>query len=79
ATDYLRLLALVAMAFMWCRMAQVSLAKLSAGANGEAGFYETKLEVARFFMRRVLPRHSAHFQGLMAGGETLMKLPAEAF
>ncbi len=79
ATDYLRLFSLVAMAFMWCRMAQVSQAKLKAGANGESPFYETKIEVGRFFMRRILPRHSAHFQSILAGGETLMKLPAEAF
>ena len=78
ATDYLRLFALVAMAFMWCRMAEVAQRKLPS-ANGEAGFYEAKLEVGAFFMARVLPRHSAHFQALMAGGETLMRLPVEAF
>ena len=79
ATDYLRLFALVAMAYMWCRMAEVSRAKLRAGANGEAPFYETKLDVGLFFMARVLPRHSVHFQGIMAGGETLTRMKAEAF
>lgn len=79
ATDYLRLFSLVAMAFMWCRMAETAQRKLGAGANGEAPFYEAKLEVGRFFMARVLPRHSTYFQGVMAGGETLMRLPAEAF
>jgi len=79
ATDYLRLFALVAMAFMWCRMAEVARGKLKAGANGEAAFYETKLDVGRFFMARVLPRHSTHFQGIMAGGETLARMKAEAF
>ncbi len=82
ATDYLRLFALVAMAFMWCRMAETARRKLDpagGGANGEAPFYKTKLEVGRFFMARVLPRHSVHFQGVMAGGETLVRLPAEAF
>jgi alkylation response protein AidB-like acyl-CoA dehydrogenase len=79
ATDYLRLFNFVAMAFMWCRMAEVAQAKLHAGANGDAGFYQGKLDVGRFFMARVLPRHSVHFQGVMAGGETLGLLPAEAF
>ena len=79
ATDYLRLFALVAMAFMWCRMAETAGRKLGDGANGEAPFYEAKLEVGRFFMARVLPRHSLHFQGVMAGGDTLVRLPAEAF
>ena len=78
ATDYLRLFALVAMAFMWCRMAELAQRKLGT-ADGEAGFYTAKLEVGRFFMARVLPRHSTHFQGVMAGGDTLVRLPAEAF
>jgi alkylation response protein AidB-like acyl-CoA dehydrogenase len=79
ATDYLRLFNFVAMAFMWCRMAEVAGAKLKAGANGDAGFYQGKLDVGRFFMARVLPRHSVHFQGVMAGGETLGLMAAEAF
>ena len=79
ATDYLKLFALVAMAFMWCRMAAAAQAKLKQGANGEQSFYETKLDVGLFFMARVLPRHSAHFQAVMAGGETLGRMPAEAF
>ncbi len=79
ATDYLRLFALVAMAFMWCRMAEIAAEKLRAGANGEAGFYQAKLDVGAFFMARVLPRHSMHFQGIMAGGETLNRMLADAF
>ncbi len=79
ATDYLKLFALVAMAFMWCRMAETAQSKLKQGANGEQSFYETKLDVGLFFMARVLPRHSAHFQAVMAGGETLGRMRAEAF
>ena len=79
ATDYLRLFNLVAMAFMWCRMAEVAGTKLRAGANGDAVFYQSKLDVGRFYMARVLPRHSVHFQGVMAGGETLGLMAAEAF
>ena len=82
ATDYLRLFALVAMAYMWCRMAETARRALDparGGANGETPFYETKLEVGRFFMARVLPRHLTYFQGVMAGSDTLMRLPAEAF
>ena len=79
ATDYLKLFNLVAMAFMWCRMAEVAQAKLQAGANGESAFYQSKLDVGRFYMARVLPRYSVHFQGVMAGGETLGLMAAEAF
>ena len=79
ATDYLRLFSLVAMAFMWCRMAEVAQRALKAGANGEASFYQAKIDVGKFFMARVLPRHSGHFQAVMAGGETLIRLPEVAF
>jgi len=78
ATDYLKLFSLVAFAFMWCRMAEVAYAKLP-NAEAEAGFYQAKLAVGAFFMARVLPRHASHFQAAMAGGETLMQLPEEAF
>ena len=79
ATDYLRLFSLVAMAFMWCRMAKLAGEKLAAGANGDAAFYQAKIDVGAFFMARVLPRHSVHFSSLMAGGETLMRMEAGAF
>jgi alkylation response protein AidB-like acyl-CoA dehydrogenase len=79
ATDYLRLFALVAMGFMWCRMAQVASRNLAADANGEAAFYQAKLDVGAFFMARVLPRHSTYFQCVMAGGETLARMPEAAF
>ena len=79
ATDYLRLFGYVAMAYMWCRMAQVAGEKLRAGANGEAAFYEAKQDVGAFYMARVLPRHSVHFQGVMAGAETVVRMADAAF
>jgi hypothetical protein len=78
ATDYLKLFSLVAFAFMWCRIAEVAHARLPQ-AEAETGFYQAKLAVGAFFMARVLPRHSSHFQSVMAGGETLMQLPDAAF
>ena len=79
ATDYLRLFGYVAMAYMWCRMVQVAGEKLRAGANGEAAFYEAKQDVGAFYMARVLPRHSVHFQGVMAGAETVVRMADAAF
>ena len=59
ATDYLRLFALVALAYMWCRMAEIALEKKS---GDQAQFYETKLACARFYMTRLLPEieHVVH-------------------
>jgi alkylation response protein AidB-like acyl-CoA dehydrogenase len=76
ATDYLRLFALVALGFMWCRMVEIALAKAS---GEETAFYNAKLASARFFMARILPETNSLFTVLTSGKATLMALPAEAF
>ncbi len=76
ATDFLRLFALTALAYMWCRMAEIALEKKT---GHEAAFYEAKLAAARFFMARLLPETNSLFTMLTAGKSTLMALPAEAF
>ncbi|MEZ5815401.1 MAG: acyl-CoA dehydrogenase C-terminal domain-containing protein [Alphaproteobacteria bacterium] len=78
SVDYLRQFALVALAFMWCRMVQAAQARLEAGA-GDKEFYKSKIETARFFMARVLPESDARFKMVMAGADTLMKLDEAAF
>jgi alkylation response protein AidB-like acyl-CoA dehydrogenase len=83
ATDYLHLFGYTALAYLWARTAKVAQAKLAAmnGNRGgdEAAFYQAKLHTARFYMQRVLPRHSAHFAQLMAGAESMMAFPDAAF
>ncbi len=76
ATDYLRLFALVALAYMWARMAKASQAQL----NGtRPAFHTNKVVLARFFMTRILPESSALFAKIMAGKDTMMAMPQEAF
>jgi alkylation response protein AidB-like acyl-CoA dehydrogenase len=76
ASDYLNLFALVALAYMWARMARIALAKQ---ANDPTAFYKAKVATARFFMARILPQQAALFQTIGSGKATLMELPAEAF
>lgn len=78
SSDYLRQFALVALAYMWCRMVLVAQTKLEAG-EGDKEFLETKIKTAQFFMARVLPETDARFKMVMAGGDTLMSMKAEAF
>ncbi len=78
STDYLRCVALVAIGFMWARIAEKAQAGLAAG-EGDATFYESKLATARFFMQRMLPDMHAHAAKAMSGGATLMALPEDAF
>ncbi|MEK0085938.1 acyl-CoA dehydrogenase C-terminal domain-containing protein [Benzoatithermus flavus] len=78
ASDYLQLFGYVALGWMWARMAVVAREKLPR-ANGEASFYDAKLQTAHFYMQRTLPHATAHFAALAAGKDSLMVLPADAF
>ena len=72
------LFALVAMAFVWARMAKVALGAL-ADETAEPGFYEAKLGIARFFMTKLLPENGALFAQIMAGGAPVMEFEEAAF
>ena len=78
SSDYLRIFALVAMGYMWARMAKVAAEKLpQAGTRAE--FYDARLKIARFFMARVLPEAEMRFRQVMAGGKVMMDMPAGEF
>jgi len=76
ASAALELFGLVALAYMWARMAKLSLGR----RQGEEGaFYQAKLSTARFFMAKLLPRHASLFTSLTAGAEPVMALPEPGF
>jgi butyryl-CoA dehydrogenase len=77
ATDYLRLMGFTVLAYLWARMAEISLPKLAT--DDPDGFYKAKVMTARFFMERLLPQATAHFQAVMAGGKTMMAFEDAAF
>jgi hypothetical protein len=78
ASDYLRFFALVALGVMWVRMARVALDKLAAGTD-EPAFYEAKLAVARFYMARLLPQHTALAAAMVSGKAPIMGLAEAAY
>ena len=79
STDYLHLFGLVALGYIWGRMAKVSASRLAGGANGKTAFLEAKLVTARFFMERVMPETAACLARISSGADAMMALPAEAF
>jgi hypothetical protein len=79
SSDYLKLFALVAVGYMWAQMAKTANAKLAAGANGEAAFYENKLITGRFFMDRILPDTGSLLAKVQAGSKSMMALDQAAF
>ena len=82
SSDYLRMLALVALAYMWAQMAKLAQEKLANGRDDGAGteaFYQAKLVTARFFMERMLPDVHALGAKVTAGAASMMALDAAAF
>jgi alkylation response protein AidB-like acyl-CoA dehydrogenase len=78
AYAYMDLMGLVALGWMWLKMAAASQRTLDEGGEDRA-FHEAKLVTARFYATRELPLSTALRKKIEAGAETLMKLPEEAF
>ena len=67
ATDYMHMFGLVALGYMWVRIAKAAQAKLKPGAEGEAARMEAKLATAKFFMQRLLPETGAQLARITSG------------
>jgi hypothetical protein len=76
ATDYMHLMGLVALGYMWCLIAAAAQAQQGADTSGRMN---AKLVTARFFMERMLPETGAHLARIKAGADSVMELPAEMF
>ncbi|MFD2250638.1 alkylation response protein AidB-like acyl-CoA dehydrogenase [Pseudochelatococcus lubricantis] len=78
ATDYLRLFGLVALGYMWARMAKIAVGKRET-AGADAAFYEAKLVTARFYMERLLPQTGALWSAIRSGKASTMALGEDRF
>lgn len=76
ATDYMKLFGLVALGYMWAKMAKVAQDKIAAGTTP---YLNTKLVTGRFFMERLLPETAVHLARIQSGSATTMELAADAF
>lgn len=79
STDYLRMMALVAIGYMWVQMAHKAYEKLENNDDGKQEFYETKIKTARFFFQKLLPEADGRFKCILSGAASVMDLKAEAF
>jgi alkylation response protein AidB-like acyl-CoA dehydrogenase len=71
AYDYLRMMGIVTVGWMWGRMAKVAQAKLAA-KQGDPAFYQAKLVSARYWMERLIPECPMLLERIEAGSENLM-------
>jgi len=74
AYDYLFYSGYVALAYWWARSVAAA-----AASQAPAAFRESKLEAARFYFARILPRTLAHKAAIDSGAAPLMAMDAERF
>jgi len=72
--DYLFYSGYVVLAYWWAR----SVAAAQASPHPES-FRQAKLETARFYFARILPRTLAHAAAIESGAASLMSMPSERF
>ena len=78
SVDYLMYSGYAVFAYLWARMAQVALNTMADGTSEES-FYNAKVQTARFYFKRMLPRTRTHAESMLAGAESLMDMQEDAF
>jgi len=77
ATELLRQFGLVAMGFVWLRIAKAAAHGQAQEENRE--FYSSKLITARFFIHRLLPEARFRAAAVASGSSTVMAMQVEQF
>jgi hypothetical protein len=70
ATEYLRMMGIAMLAYMWGRMAKASLGKARAESSP---LHKDKLMCARFWMERMVPECPMLLEKMQAGSATIME------
>ena len=66
--DYLKVLGLVAVGYSWLKILDISYKEIKNNKK----FYEDKIETAKFFFDRVLPRIETHYKSGISGSKNIM-------
>lgn len=78
AVDYTMYSGYACLAYFWADMARLAAEKLAEGTSEEA-FYKAKLQTARFYFDRILPRTRTHVAAMLSGADNLMDMSEEDF
>jgi hypothetical protein len=79
SVDYLMFAGYVVMAYSWALMAEKALEKLAKPDVEDRDFLEAKVETARFYFQRMLPRTQTHLRSMTADTSSVMALREECF
>ena len=66
--DYLKVLGYVALGHSWLKVLEVSFKEMSNNKK----FYEDKIQTAKFYFHRVLPRVESHYSSAISGSSYIM-------
>jgi hypothetical protein len=78
SVDFLMFSGYTILAYFWARMAQVSFEKLQADAD-DSDLYSSKINTARFYFQRILPRTATLKLTIQSGAANLMQIKSEQF
>ena len=78
SSEYLRLMGMLSIGYMWAKMAAVAAKKLSQGTDNPT-FYQSKLDCAQFYMDKIIPYHYGILASIVSGAGSTMKMEEAAF
>ncbi len=67
--DFLKVLGYVALGFSWLKMTKISI----ENSEKNKDFYGEKINTAKFFFDKILPRIDSHYYSAISGSEMIMK------
>jgi hypothetical protein len=68
ANDYLKTLGYISLAFSWIKVLEVSYKEYDSNKD----FYEDKINTAKFYFDKVLPRSEYHYKSAITGSSNIM-------
>ncbi len=78
SVDFLMYSGYVTLSYFWAQAAAVAFKKLADGTT-EQDFYNAKIDTARFFFQRMLPRTRGYVATMNSGAANLMKIHPDHF
>ena len=78
ATDFLHLVGLVSLGFIWSKKAQAAKKQLKNSSNNKK-FLEAKILTGSYFMNRQLPETKLRLDKILTGEKQVMSLAADQF
>ncbi len=67
--DFLKILGYISLGYAWFKIAKISLNKL----NENKDFYSEKINTAKFFYDKIIPRIDSHYNSAKSGSDNIMK------